>query len=234
MRRLQLACVVVAVFGVALFLISQGPMSAQQAGAAIPIDNDDLGGTVTGPKGPEAGVWVIAETTDLPTKYAKIVVTDEQGRYLLPDLPKAKYQVWVRGYGLADSSKVDAEPGRHLNLTAVVAPNERVAAEIYPPIYWYSMLRIPVTSEFPGGGPKGNGINPGIRSQHEWLAGVKSVGCMSCHALGTPGTRAIPREFGDFANSRDAWTRRILTGSEGMARGIRNTAVSPTKMTKKY
>src|SRR5258705_7924025 len=87
---------------------------------AVAIDNDDIGGVVTGPKGPEAGVWVIAETTDLPTKYAKIVVTDDLGRYLLPDLPKAKYKVWVRGYGLVDSAKIDAEPGRPLNLAAVV------------------------------------------------------------------------------------------------------------------
>src|SRR3984957_14470128 len=74
--------------------------------AAVPIDGDDIGGVVTGPTGPEAGVWVIAETTGLPTKYAKIVVTDDQGRYVLPDLPKANYTVWVRGYGLVDSPKL--------------------------------------------------------------------------------------------------------------------------------
>jgi hypothetical protein len=96
---------------------------------AVAIDNDDIGGVVNGPRGPEAGVWVIAETTDLPTKYAKIVVTDDQGRYVIPDLPKAKYKVWVRGYGLVDSTKVDAEPGRALNLTAVVAPDEKAAAQ---------------------------------------------------------------------------------------------------------
>ena len=74
---------------------------------------DDVGGVVTGPKGPEAGVWVIAETTDLPTKFARIVVTDDRGRYLLPDLPKANYAVWVRGYGLVDSPKTpDARPAR--------------------------------------------------------------------------------------------------------------------------
>src|SRR5215203_5982347 len=143
---------------------------------AVAIDNDDIGGVVTGPKGPEAGVWVIAETTDLPTKYAKIVVTDDQGRYVLPDLPKAKYQVWVRGYGLVDSAKVDAEPGRQLNLTAVMAPNEKAAAEYYPPIYWYSMLRIPAKSDFPGTGPTGNGIDPGQRSQAYWVADIKSLG----------------------------------------------------------
>src|SRR5258708_1926724 len=59
----------------------------------------DIRGTVTSTKGAEAGVWVIAETTDLPTKFTKIVVTDDNGRYLLPDLPKANYKLWVRGYG---------------------------------------------------------------------------------------------------------------------------------------
>src|SRR5881296_2430874 len=92
---------------------------AQQPPAAVQIDNDDIGGVVTGANGPEAGVWVIAETTELPTKYAKIVVTDDQGRYVIPDLPNANYQVWVRGYGLVDSPKVRAKPGQQLNLTAV-------------------------------------------------------------------------------------------------------------------
>ena len=180
--------------------------------STVAIDSDDIGGVVTGPKGPEAGVWVIAETTDLPTKYAKIVVTDDQGRYLIPDLPKAKYQVWVRGYGLVDLQKVAAEPGRNINLSATPAPTEKEAAELYPPIYWYSMLKIPDKSEFPGTGPKGNGIAPNQRSQHQWLADVKSLGCLACHSMGTPGTRAIPSTFGDFANSRDAWMRRIQAG----------------------
>ena len=84
----------------------------QPAAPAVPVDADDLGGIVAGDKGPEAGVWVIAETTDLPTKFARIVVTDDLGRYLIPDLPKAGYSVWVRGYGLVDSPKVKASPGQ--------------------------------------------------------------------------------------------------------------------------
>jgi hypothetical protein len=87
------------------------PGTAQNAPA---IDSDDIGGTVSGAKGPEAGVWVIAETKDLPTKYAKIVVTDDQGRFVIPDLPPASYNVWVRGYGLVDSPKVRAMPGNML------------------------------------------------------------------------------------------------------------------------
>src|SRR5947199_3354623 len=111
-------------------------------------DGDTIGGVVTGPSGPEAGVWVIAETSELATKFVKIVVTDDQGRYLLPDLPKATYRVWVRGYGLVDSRAVRATPGRTLNLTAVVAPDARAAAHYYPAGYWFSLSRPPAKSEF--------------------------------------------------------------------------------------
>ena len=104
---------------------------AQQA-ATPAIDDDDIGGVVTGPGGPEAGVWVIAETVELPTKFAKIVVTDDQGRYVIPDLPAVNYSVFVRGYGLVDSPKMRAKPGQHLDLTAVPAPNEAAAAHYYP------------------------------------------------------------------------------------------------------
>src|SRR5579864_7988024 len=93
--------------------------AAQGKSEAVRVGNADLGGVVAGSKGPEAGVWVIAETTDLPTKLVKIVVTDDQGRYLVPELPKANYSVWVRGYGLVDSAKVKATPGQTVNLKAV-------------------------------------------------------------------------------------------------------------------
>ena len=177
-------------------------LSAQQTPPAIAIDSDDIAGVVTGPNGPEAGVWVIAETRDLPTRFNKIVVTDDQGRYLIPDLPKAKYKVWVRGYGLVDSAKVDAEPGRLLNLTAAVAPNAAAAAQYYPPIYWYSMLKIPAKNEFP---------LAKVRSQAHWLNDVKTSGCMSCHSLGTLGTRTMPKDFADM-KSGEAWSRRIQSG----------------------
>ena len=109
---------------IALAAVLAAAPAELRAQTAVAIDNDDIGGVVTGASGPEAGVWVIAETTDLPTRYAKMVVTDDQGRYVVPDLPKAKYKVWVRGYGLVDSPKVDGEPGKQLDLKAVAAPNE--------------------------------------------------------------------------------------------------------------
>src|SRR5262245_61725393 len=128
----------------------RGAIVESRSSSAVAIDQDDISGTVTDARGPEAGVWVIAETTDLPTRFVRIVVTDDQGRYLLPVLPKATYSVWVRGYGLVDSAKVQATPGKLVDLTAVVAPNPHAAAQYYPAGYWFSLLHVPAKSEFPG------------------------------------------------------------------------------------
>jgi hypothetical protein len=177
---------------------------AQKIGAS------DIGGVVTGPKGPEAGVWVIAETTGLPTRYTKIVVTDDKGRYLIPDLPKTVYSVWVRGYGLVDSAKVQALPGKALNLKAATAPNEAAAAQYYPAIYWYSMLEIPPASEFGG-----HTRIPKDRTQVDWLKQVKNIGCIGCHQLGQASTRTLPGSLGKFESSDQAWIRRIQSGQSG-------------------
>jgi hypothetical protein len=188
----------------------------QQPSDTVPIDPDDLAGVVTSSKGPEAGVWVIAETSDLPTRFVKIVVTDDRGRYLLPDLPaKATYSVWVRGYGLVDSQKVRTTAGRALNLAATLAPSAAAAAEYYPAGYWWSMLQVPGKDEFPGTGPSGNGISPNVRTQAEFLRQLKSGGCWACHQLGNKATREIPKELGAFPSSVHAWERRIQSGQAG-------------------
>ena len=209
----RLSGFVVSVALLALAVACAGPRGTENdPGSAIRLGPNDLGGVATSRKGPEAGVWVIAETLDLPTRYAKIVVTDDMGRYVIPDLPKARYSLWVRGYGLVDSPKVTAQPGSIVPLKAVIAPNTAAAAEYYPPIYWYSMLRIPAKSEFPGTGSNGNGIHEAVKSQPEWLNVVKTNGCMSCHALGTPGTRKMPEAFAKLGSSTEAWARRIASG----------------------
>jgi hypothetical protein len=133
-KTIGLCGVIAACLVGALIIIFPGRLSSQQSGA-VQIDNDDIGGVVTSGKGPEAGVWVIAETSDLPTRFARTVVTDHLGRYVIPDLPKANYDVWVRGYGLVDSPKVKSVPGKILNLEAVIAPTESAAARYYPAIY---------------------------------------------------------------------------------------------------
>src|SRR6201988_348289 len=107
MRTSRLARLIIGL-GISACLYSLLPFSspqAQQPANDVTIDNDDIGGVVNGPKGPEAGVWVIAETRDLPVRYIKTVVTDDRRRFVVPDLPSASYPVWVRGYGLVDSAK---------------------------------------------------------------------------------------------------------------------------------
>jgi hypothetical protein len=205
-------------------LLAASLVSTGAEQTAVSVDADDLGGVVRSSKGPEAGVWVIAETKDLPTPYAKIVVTDDQGRYLMPDLPKANYSVFVRGYGLVDSQRVNAVPGKSLNLTAALAPNDHAAAQYYPAGNWFAMLRIPEAGEFPGTGPQGNGINPNIKSQAEWLRLIKSGGCTACHQLGTKATREIPKELGTFPSLQHGWERRLGSGQAGgnMIGGLNN------------
>ena len=124
--RLTISFVVSALVA-AVWIVGGGAASQ----TPVALDGDDIGGIVASRTGPEAGVWVIAETTDLPTKFVKIVVTDATGRYVVPDLPNATYTVWVRGYGLVDSEKLSARPGQSLDLTAVPAPNDREAAAYY-------------------------------------------------------------------------------------------------------
>ena len=177
-------------------------MLANSQGDMVRIDADDIGGVVTSAEGPEAGVWVIAETDDFDTRFARIVVTDDDGRYLVPDLPAADYQLWVRGYGLADSAKVVGERGDNVDLTAVVAPSEAVAAQVYPAAAWYAMMHLPNESEL---GHVPGGLN-------EYLGVMKNQSCVGCHQLGNLATRTIPEAFGEFDSGQDAWVRRVQAG----------------------
>ncbi|HEY8537941.1 MAG TPA: hypothetical protein VIL28_03680 [Steroidobacteraceae bacterium] len=169
------------------------------------IDPDDIGGVVTGPNGPEAGVWVIAETDDFDTRFARIVVTDDRGRYVVPDLPQATYSVWVRGYGLEDSAKTQATPGQHVDIEVSAARDAATAAEVYPAAYWYAMMKLPEDHEvaqIPGG-------------RNEYLMWMKNMSCVGCHQLGNLATRTIPESLGKFESSQDAWIRRIQSGQAG-------------------
>jgi hypothetical protein len=161
---------------------------------SIELDADDIGGTVTSAQGPEAGVWVIAETTSLPTTFSRTVVTDDQGRYVVPDLPAGDYEVFVRGYGLVDSPRQPAMPGQYLDLTAEVAPTPGDAAEYYPAAYWLAMMDKP------------------------------AAGCgLACHQIGNKATREIPSSIAaEASDSLDAWIRRVAVGPEGpgMAAGF--------------
>jgi hypothetical protein len=191
-----LACVGV------LLLRPAGVRAQQSKGARVRIDKSDIGGVVTSAKGPEGGVWVIAETTDLPTRFVRIVVTDDQGRYLLPDLPPANYQVFVRGYGLVDSSRQAAKAGQHLDLKADIAPDAKTAAQVYPAAWWLSMLSLPGDKDF----------------DHNFPMDIKE--CFDCHQLGNkitrePGSKAVPNP----ASMMDYWDKRTRVGPSGPSMG---------------
>ena len=173
-------------------------------------------GTVTSENGPEAGVWVIAETHETNTPYVKIVVTDDEGRYTLPQMPEATYDVWVRGYGLVDSIAVEGRPGdMDLDLTAVVAPNAQEAAKVYPADYWFSLLEIPTEDMFPGTGPTGNGFATDIETQKEWVHEYKAR-CHFCHQQGSAITRTLDHmDALGFDSPEEAWDYRLQLGVRG-------------------
>ena len=201
-------------FGYAIYLtgISAAPLvaSAQQQN-----ENHAIEGQVQSSNGEEAGVWVIAETDDLPTHFIKIVVTDDEGRFLLPDLPDALYKVWVRGYGLVDSKPVSLRVGADITLKTFVAESAAEAAQIYPANYWYSLLEVPDASEFPGTGDAGNGISEGMRNQAQWIDMTKQ-GCQLCHQLGNKLTRSIDHlDHLGFESSTEAWHYRTAIGIRG-------------------
>src|SRR5262245_46935691 len=170
--RGRMAQAAAAAFTIAGMVAMAGARPSAGQGGAVRIDADDIGGVVTSSKGPEAGVWVIAETRDLPTKFIRIVVTNDRGQYVLPDMPKASYDIWVRGYGLVDSNKVKGQPGQMLDLSATIASSAKAAAEYYPANYWYALLQPPAKSEFPGTGRNGNGLGETMDTQGAWIGNI--------------------------------------------------------------
>src|SRR5262245_8128956 len=204
-RRIALFAVVVVMTALLTSLTSSVSLTRvhaqQRGGATVAIDNDDIGGVVASAKGPEAGGCVIAETTDLTAKFIKSVVTDDQGRYVMPDLPQASYQVFVRGYGLVDSPRVLAKPGQPLDLKAVIAPDGRAAAQVYPANYWLGLLEIPKGEHSP-----------------EHIA-LETKACFSCHQVGNRATRELTKGVGTFASTLEAWDRHVTMGPNGANMG---------------
>lgn len=173
--------------------------------ADIVLDSDDIAGVVSGADGPEAGVWVIAETGEFETFFARIVVTDDQGRFLVPDLPDATYEVWVRGYGLRDSARMVSRPGSLLDLSVAAAGNPLEAAQVYPAAYWYAMMDLPAAAELAQ-------IDGGMEAYLTWM---KNMGCIGCHQLGNAATRTLPPNLGEFETHEEAWVRRVASGQAG-------------------
>ena len=203
--------------GVAVAALIAAMISVSVLGQAGP-PTGYITGVVQGAAGPEAGVWVVAETKDLPTNFIKIVVTDDRGRFMLPELPSASYNVFVRGYGLVDSAPQQMKPGTaSVTLRVSPAKTPQEAARVYPGNYWLSLLEPPAASEFPGTGPQGNGLGPAMQSQNHWINSLKSD-CNFCHQLGNQLTRSVDHVFKARPEKKthvEAWEWRLGTGVRG-------------------
>jgi hypothetical protein len=164
---------------VLISVFSRSAAGGSQSDTAIPIDRNSIGGIVVNVAGakPEAGVWVIAETK-LQVPFRKIVVTDDQGRFLVPDLPEGSYELWVRGYGLKDSQRVKASRGEQVKIQVANAATPQEAARIYPASYWTSLVALPSKDEIGG---KFEGMD-------HWEAEFRG-GCNQCHQIGMVATR---------------------------------------------
>lgn len=171
-------------------------------------------GAFSSVEGPEAGVWVIAETRDLGTRYAKIVVTDERGHYVVPDLPKASYMVWARGYELADSEKTAATPGQSIDLSVTLARDAAAAAKTYPAAYWYAMMKLPDADEV--------AHLPGKRNEYlMWMKNMACVGCDQCSRRATDRQRWHVGGADPTLRSADGRSPHVYLGSNPARGGYR-------------
>lgn len=210
------------------------------AGATeVDVNDASIGGVVLNDGRPEAGVWVVAETTSLPTRFTRIVVTDDAGRFLVPDLPAAatSFNVWVRGYGLRDSDPIKTTRGSRVTLRAENARSAQEAAKIYPANYWLSLYEPPPAGALPlvdnegthHRGSEGEGADEesGVASRaypaREHWVGQMKLGCMLCHQLG----QDISRLFDKPEHWDAVWERaQMVRTAEGLGKAVLRTSLS--------
>ena len=214
-----------------------GSNDAQPAPALadVPVDATGISGVVLNGERPEAGVWVVAETDSLPTHFQRIVVTDDRGRFLVPDLPEGAYEVWVRGYGLRDSARRGAVPGEQIAFTVEDARTPQEAARIYPANYWLSLYEPPPADALPLVGNTRRAPSAGqgegeladeesseragsYPTREHWL-GTMKLNCMLCHQMG----QAISRLWLEPEHWDAVWDR---AGMGRTADGLGRDALS--------
>ena len=153
----------------------------------------------------------------LATPFRKIVVTDEAGRYLVPDLPGRIMSCGWR-LRLVDSPPVAAHAGRSRRVAGCRrARRARGGADLAGELLVLAVEVPPETSSSRGPGPNGNGIAPEVVTQHQSISTIKA-GCNVCHQLGDLATREIPQvASGRSGRSGDAWDMRTQAGRTGTA-----------------
>ncbi|MGB7290567.1 MAG: hypothetical protein WBD99_00135 [Thermodesulfobacteriota bacterium] len=238
MNNLSRGMIISVVWAVISLIIFGNYQEAHSQPPSMGPSADYIEGKVHVQGGSAAGVWVIAESKEfhtneisqgniIPDIYRKIVVTDDQGNFVIPELPNATYDLWVRGYGLKDSTPIKASPsGKKVQLFADLASSPQEAAQVFPAHYWYSLM------EFPDDISAVSNFN----SNEQWSSTLK-LGCQLCHQVGNLATRhpesaeEFDEEFGKSGgmNSVNGWPRPYALdrfGDWGMR--IANGEVPPT------
>ncbi len=206
-----------AAFGIAAYLIATAPQVHAQD-SSIKIKANDIGGVVSSTKGPEAGVWVIAETTDLPTRYIKEVVTDDRGRYLIPDLPKANYTVWARGYGLVDSPKVQDRTGQDGGSEAHHrSRRQNRRARFIQPTIGMPCSRSRPRANSPARAPRATASRRTSRPRANGFTSSRPIAASPATNSATNTRARIPRMFANLGSPAKEWLRRVESGQAGHA-----------------
>ena len=131
---------------------------------------------------PLAGAWVTGVNATTSSHPRKTVVTDENGRYVIPDLPGPNpYQVRARVYGYADRWIKNVSAGTVVNIEyqAQDRLGSKETAAQYPAQYWLSLVDVPSESKVKAAG---------FEDQRHWMGQFNMV-CQLCHQLGTAATR---------------------------------------------
>ena len=183
----------------------------------IPIDADDIAGVVRSARGPEAGVWVIAETTDTPTQ-----VPEDRGHRRPGPVPVARSpgttrhvqdlgaRLWPRRF---DAGPRDTGAASRTHRGAG-ARSPRGGADLPG-----ELLVLP--HQYPAGeGLSGHGP---VRQRHQPGHGARNItGSTRSKRTATSATSwatrrrvRFPAALGTFASSVAAWDRRVQVGQDG-------------------
>ena len=101
------------------------------------------------------------------------------------------------------------------------APSAAAAAEYYPAIYWYSMLKVPDKSEFPGTGPTATACRPTSGARRSGSTWSRPTAATPATQLGNKATRTIPKDFADMKLGRGLGAAHpVRAGAAQMANAI--------------
>ena len=163
--------------------------------------------------GPEAGVWVIAETDELEDG----VPQDRRhrrrtGSTCCRSCRTRPSRSGSAATGWSTPEPVAARPDQELDLTAVVAASPQEAAQVYP-LHLLAVAHQPARrARVPGHRSRGQRHQPA--DGQPGRVDQQPEGLQRCHQVGNKRTREIP-DLDDFDSARSAWADRVQRGQRG-------------------